>query len=123
MVYLAPGSGLPRRSRRITEASHWVSLCVRGEGTRGRVPNPNDFDQMTLKWMVRLAGGIIIWSAPGMQRRAELAALVSGSSNRRALTIETTPEVAPQWRAFAEQWKRPGVVTSELGPLADNVGA
>ena len=121
-VYLAPGSGISRRSRRIAESGSWIFLIVRGEGELGSSPSPDAFDDVTLKWMARVARSVVIWSAAGIERADEVArqsALQRSAGCRRFLTVEAPPLRVPEWRAFLSRWVTPGVPVMEIGPLSE----
>ena len=100
-----------------------MTMSVRGEVPCPGVPRPNDFDEVTLKWMVRLANLITIWSAPGTSRANEIRAAVGERAIQRWLTVETTPAASPLWHRFVHQWKRPSVEVLDFGPLPGREGS
>ena len=118
VVALAPGTGLPRQHRRGIETRQFLTFKVLGEVPFWRVPLPCDFDGITLKWAVRVADFISVWSEPGTDQAGNIFEHLKGRTRLRWLVIETTPSVAPEWLSFVNQWKRPGTEAVEFGRLS-----
>ena len=123
VVMIAPGVGPSRRQRRLIETRQMLSFHVRGEVPFWRTPLPCDFDDITVKWMARLADFISIWSEPGTDQAGNIYEHLKDRTRPRWLTVETTPSAAPDWLHFVNRWKRPGVDVVEFGPLHGEGGA
>lgn len=109
-VFLAPGGGLSLYHRQLAESHPFVSCSLRGDAEAGRpAPSPEDFHQATLRWAVRGADHIAIWSATYPQCADDFGRWGVGTANdgaRFITTIETTEERATEWAALAARWKR-----------------
>jgi len=71
-------------------------------------PSPGQFDEATLRWAIRSADEIAIWSAPFPELADEYAQWSVEAADRGArciTTIETTPDRASEWRHVADAWK------------------
>jgi hypothetical protein len=119
-ILLAPGEGLDRGMRRRAEAHPLVTCDVRGDrGISLPAPSPEEFHGVTLRWALRKAEYIAVWSAPFPQLADEYAreALAVANAGARFMTlIETTPDRAAEWLAVVKQWKRRSSRTALFGP-------
>jgi hypothetical protein len=110
VVFLAPGGGLSRYHRRLAEAHPLVQCSVRGDPDGiGLAALPEHFHEITLRWMIRQADNIVIWSAPYPQCADDVGRWGVGAANEGAhfvTTIETNEDRAPEWAALVARWKR-----------------
>ena len=109
-IFLAPGGGLSRYHRQLAEAHPFVSCNLRGDSdVRWPAPSPEDFHQATLRWAIRGADYIAIWSATYPQCADDVGRWGVGAADEGAhfvTTIETNEDRAPEWAALIERWKR-----------------
>lgn len=109
-IFLAPGAGLSRYHRELAEAHPFVSCSLRGDPEGARpAPSPEEFHQATLRWAIRGADRIAVWSATYPQCADDFGRWGVGAANAGArfiTTIETTEDRAPEWVALVARWKR-----------------
>jgi hypothetical protein len=117
-ILLAPGGGLSKRHRNLAMAHphEFVSGCVRGDWQHA--PPPGDFHQTTLRWMIKNATDIAIWSAPGTQFADDVAewGIAAASNGAFTLTIETVAEKAAEWAGIVRKWKKRSASVRFFGP-------
>jgi hypothetical protein len=106
-VLLAPGEGLSRYHRKLAAAHPVVSCIVRGD--RRPTPAPSAFHQPTLRWAIRSADHIKVWSAPFPEacedvKRCDKAAADAGCRFRTL--IETNEEGEAEWLQLIERWRK-----------------
>jgi hypothetical protein len=123
-VFLAPGSGLSKRHRDLADAHPIVCAAIRGDSYSNKAaPSPRVFHQPTVRWMLRQAHHVAIWSAPFPQfsddlARWSLAAIEEGSLF--GVTIETTPARVGAWERLVRQWRQPASRVRVFGPTGED---
>jgi hypothetical protein len=121
-VWLAPGSGLNRHDRQQIVSVHPQVCCaIRGEPALPwqEAPRPADFHGATLRWMLKSANYIAIWSVPFPQLAAECEAAGAQAVKDGAtftVLIETTAHAAAEWAALARRLKRKAAQLDFFGP-------
>jgi hypothetical protein len=120
-IFLAPmpgadSTGLAKKNRRIAERSPIVYASVRADLDRAYLPD--DFHQVTLRWLVDSASHIALWSAPFPQRHDDVFAAgiaAHEAGGRFILQIECTPETQGPWLSLVNRWKRRAAVVEVFG--------
>jgi hypothetical protein len=120
-VLLAPGAGLSKRHRDFALAPphDLVSAAVRGDWERA--PSPGAFHQATLRWAVKNAVHITVWSAVYPHFADDIARCDIDAANNGArflLRIETVAEKAAEWADIVRRWKRPAASVRFFGPVS-----
>jgi hypothetical protein len=106
-VILAPGPGLAGCARAAIVGSYPLVNCIICAELRP-TPRCADFHGATLRWAIRNADRISIWSPDAQvadEKYAADACAVDAGANF-ILTIETPPAVAPEWATLACRHKR-----------------
>jgi hypothetical protein len=116
-VLLAPGPGLDKHMRTLASAHPVVNCVIRAELTP--TPGPADFHGATIRWAIKSADLINVWSAPGTQFAKEKCAADTQAvddGGKFILTIETTPRRASEWAAWVRRYKRADAKLVFYGP-------
>lgn len=120
LILLAPGGGLSSYHRKLAQAHPTISGTVRGEAETGRLaPSPGDFHQVTLRWMLKTASHVALWSAAFPQFADDVTRWGVDAVNNGArflLTIESAAEKVAEWTALVRRLKRPSTTLTFFGP-------
>jgi len=118
-VILAPGRGLTRTDReRILTTNRAIFCSVRGDLGTYDPPSPADFHEEILRWAIRNARMLAIWSAP-----LQFPDPVAGWGTKLfwvipcfVTLVEASKKHVSEWSTLVGRWKHPDASVHFFGP-------